>query len=69
MALQIAKKRFGELLHITGDSAFRDMMVKAAVEGKVFVKFSDPTLERRRKEMLYITQKLNQTAKDKEYER
>lgn len=69
VALQIAKKRFGELLHITGDSAFRDMMVKAAVEGKVFVKFSDPTLERRRKEMLYITQKLNQTAKDKEYER
>ncbi len=69
LALQLAKKRFGEPLHIHGDRAFRDLAVRAAVEGNVFVKFSDPVLEKRRTTMLHGTRKTNQTAKEKEYER
>jgi Relaxase/Mobilisation nuclease domain. len=51
--LRIAKKRFGDTLHVTGDRAFRENMVAAAVEGKVYVKFADPTMEKMRKQLLF----------------
>ena len=52
LALQIAQKRFGNCLFISGDRQYRDLMLKAAVEGKVGVSFSDPTLEMKRKAMM-----------------
>ncbi len=69
MALQIAKRRFGQPLHINGDTAFRETMVRAAVEGKVFVTFSDPALEKQRKQLWYSTKYPNHTAKEREHER
>jgi len=52
LALQIAQKRFGNCLLINGDRQYRDLMVRAAVEGKVRVTFSDPSLEVKRKAMM-----------------
>ena len=52
LALQIAQKRFGNCLLVTGDREYRDLMVRAAVEGKVGIVFSDPSLEVKRKAML-----------------
>ncbi len=64
MALQLAKKRFGEPLHITGDSAFREAMVAAAVEGKVYVKFADPTLEAQRRELQNMRQQAERKGRE-----
>ncbi len=54
MALKLAQRRFGNVIFADGDRAFRERMLKAAVEGKVFVKFGDPAMERRRNELLRI---------------
>ncbi len=51
--LRIAKKRFGDPLRVTGDRAFRENIVAAAVEGKVNVTFADPTMEKMRQQLLY----------------
>ena len=64
MALQIAKQRFGQPLHINGDSAFRETMVRAAIEGNVFVTFADPALERRRR----LLQNANRQQEQKQRE-
>jgi hypothetical protein len=52
LALRIARKRFGSCLFISGDRQYRDLMLKAAVEGKVGIAFSDPALEMKRKAMM-----------------
>jgi hypothetical protein len=64
MALQLAKKRFGEPLHINGDSVFRETMVRAAVEGKVFVTFSDPALEKQRKQFQAVLRQKEQEGRE-----
>ena len=51
MALKLAQRRFGNVIHVDGDSAFQDRMIHAAVEGKVFIKFTDPFMERQRNEL------------------
>lgn len=51
MALRLAQRRFGDIIVVDGDNAFRRRMVKAAVEGKVSIKFADLFMERRRNEM------------------
>ncbi len=51
MALKLAQRRFGNLIFVEGDYAFKERMVRAAVEGKVYVKFADPVLERKRNEL------------------
>ena len=55
LALQIAQKRFGNCLRIDGDRQYRDLMVRAAVAGKVGIVFSDPSLEVRRKAQMQQT--------------
>ncbi len=51
LALQLAKQRFGSVIFADGDRAFKARMVRAAVEGKVFIKFGDPDMERQRNEL------------------
>ncbi|MDR1611285.1 MAG: relaxase/mobilization nuclease domain-containing protein [Planctomycetota bacterium] len=48
LALKLAKERYGDTLRIAGDRAFRERMVKAAVAGKLGIRFADPILEARR---------------------
>ena len=52
LALQIAQKRFGNCLFVSGDRQYRDLMLAAAVDAKLGVTFSDPSLELRRKAMM-----------------
>ena len=49
LALRIAQQRFGQCLRVTGDRQYRDLMLGAAVEGKLNITFADPTLEVKRK--------------------
>ncbi len=51
MALTLARRRFGDVLCLDGDRAFRDRMVVAAVDGNVPVRFADPLLEEKRKHL------------------
>ncbi|MCD8141507.1 MAG: relaxase/mobilization nuclease domain-containing protein [Planctomycetaceae bacterium] len=51
MALKLARRRFGDVLRLDGDHAFRDRMVMAAVEGNVSVRFADTLLEEKRKQL------------------
>ncbi len=55
LALQIAQKRFGNCLFVSGDRQYRELMLTAAVEGKLGVTFSDPSLEVKRKAMMQRT--------------
>ncbi len=54
MALQLAQRRFGNVIFADGDYAFRERMIKAAVEGKVFIKFGDPMMEYKRNELFRL---------------
>jgi hypothetical protein len=51
LALTIAKRRFGEVLRLDGDLAFRERMIRAAAAGRVAVRFADPLAEARRVEL------------------
>ncbi len=51
MALTLAKRRFGNVIHVDGDRAFRERMVRAAVNGNVYIKFGDPEMERQRNQL------------------
>ncbi len=67
LALQLAKQRFGSVIFADGDRAFKARMVRAAVEGKVFIKFGDPDMERQRNELFkhqYQQKKQEQTRTD-----
>ena len=54
MALKLARRRFGDTIHVDGDRLFRERMITAAVEGKVYIKFGDPAMERKRNELFRI---------------
>ncbi len=49
LALRVAQQRFGNCLYVTGDHQYRDLMIAAAVEAKIGITFSDPTMEVKRK--------------------
>lgn len=51
LALRLARKRFGDVLRIDGDRAFRDMILRASVAEHLPVRFADPSLEQRRTEL------------------
>jgi hypothetical protein len=55
LALKVAKQRFGEVLRLDGDTAFRDRMIRAAATGKVSIRFADPQVEAKRKELSHHT--------------
>ncbi len=48
VAMQIARRRFGNCLRIDGERQLRELMVDAAVAGKLRVTFSDTSLEMKR---------------------
>ncbi|MDR1613553.1 MAG: relaxase/mobilization nuclease domain-containing protein [Planctomycetota bacterium] len=52
MALKLAMQRYGRKLRIHGDRAFQERMLRAAVKGRLYVGFTDPELESRRREMM-----------------
>jgi hypothetical protein len=57
LALRLAKQRYGEVLqlsHPPGDRDFAERILKAAVAGKVGIRFADPLLEARRKSLSHI---------------
>jgi hypothetical protein len=48
-ALKLAVERYGETLSIQGSAEFREQIARAAVAGRVRVKFDDPALDARRR--------------------
>ena len=53
LALKVARRRFGEVLRLDGDLAFRERMIRAAAAGRVAIRFADPSAEARRVELLH----------------
>ena len=66
LALQIARKRFGNCLYVSGDLQYRELMLNAAVKGKLDIAFSDPSLEMRRKTILQRQHHQNPTKQQRE---
>jgi hypothetical protein len=48
-ALKLAVERYGETLSIQGSAEFREQIARAAVAGRVRVRFDDPALDARRR--------------------
>lgn len=57
MALKLAMQRYGRKLRLHGDRDFRERMLNAAVKGNLYVSFTDPELESRRRRMMRATPK------------
>lgn len=66
MALRLAQRRFGDVI---GDNAFHRRMIKAAVEGKVSIKFAYPFMERQRNELFIGRYQERKEHENKEQER
>ena len=65
LALKMAKQRFGEVLRLDGDLAFRNRMVRAAVEGGIAIRFSDPQAEVKRRELANASIPIQQHGKER----
>ena len=59
----LAKEKFGESIVVNGNDDFKRLAVEIAVEKNIAVKFTDPTLENKRLEL--ITQRQNQAQQRK----
>lgn len=57
MALKMAMQRYGRKLRLHGDHGFQERMLNAAVKGNLYVSFTDPELEERRRQMMRTTPK------------
>ena len=55
MALKLAMQRYGRKLKIHGDRAFQERMLNAAVKSNLYVTFTDPEMESRRRQMMRTT--------------
>ena len=52
MALQMARKRFGKALTVTGGTDFKGKVIAAAVAGQLDITFTDARMETQRKQLL-----------------
>ncbi len=57
MALKLAMQRYGRKLRLHGDRDFQERILNAAVKGNLYVSFTDPELESRRRQMMRTTPK------------
>jgi hypothetical protein len=55
--LVMAIERYGEHIKVNGTDDFKEQVVQAAAAAKLPITFDDPTLERRRQELIQITLK------------
>ncbi len=71
LALTVAKQRFGNVLRLDGDSAFREQMIQAAATGRVAVRFTDPQADAKRRDLLQTMYPTIPTTRQRrnEYER
>lgn len=51
-ALKMAAQRYGQTLTVAGSKNFKEKIAQAAAAAKLTVRFTDPTLERRRLALL-----------------
>lgn len=49
MALRLAVQKYGEHIAVTGTVEFKAQVIRAAVDGRLSISFSDPVMESRRK--------------------
>lgn len=52
MALRLAKQRYGDVLTITGKDEMKEKILQAAIKARLKITFSDPDMEKRRRDAM-----------------